>query len=59
MIQLVALIPQKKSLLLAQKAMNYRKINDVMEAFEKLDLSPVTIGKRQKVQYLDSIYDYL
>jgi len=59
MIQLVTLIPEKKSILLAQRAMNHRKIDEVMVAFEKIDLSPVTIGKRQNVRYLENIYSYL
>jgi hypothetical protein len=33
MLRLVELIPDKKSLLLAQKALNYRRIDKVMNAF--------------------------
>mgnify|MGYP000006247825 CR=1 FL=1 len=59
MLRLIDLIPEKKSLLLAQKALQYRKVDEVMAAFAKLGLSPVTIGKREKVQFVDSLYRYL
>ena len=56
MLRLAALIPEKKSLYLAQKAMNCRNIEKVMEAFAKINLSPVTIGKRHNVKNLKCIY---
>lgn len=59
MIGLVDLIPEKKSLLLAQKALNYRKIEYVTETFAKINLSPVTIGKRCNVKRLECLYSYL
>ena len=59
MLRLIALVPEKKSLLLAQKAMNCRNVEKIMEAFEKLDISPVTISKRQDVKWLKNIYEYL
>ncbi len=59
MLRLVTLIPEKKSLLLAQKALNYRRIDDVMEAFAKINLSPVTISRRYDVKHLKNIYSYL
>lgn len=59
MIELIDLIPEKKSLLLAQKALNYRKIEYIMEAFAKINLSPVTIGKRSNVKRLECLYSYL
>ncbi len=59
MLRLVALVPEKKSLLLAQKALNYRRIDDVMKNFAKIDVSPVTISKRHKVDFLESLYSYL
>lgn len=59
MLQLLALIPEKKSLQLAQKAMNCRNIEKVMETFAKINLSPVTISKRQDTRYLESLYAYL
>lgn len=59
MLRLLALIPEKKSLLLAQKSLNYRRIDDVMETFEKIDVSPITIRKRHDVRYLKCLYSYL
>lgn len=57
MLRLVALIPEKKSLYLAQKAMDCRNIEKVVEAFVEINLSPVTISKRQDVKCLKNIYD--
>lgn len=59
MLRLVALIPEKKSLYLAQKAMECRNMEKVMEAFAKINLSPVTISKRQDVKRLDNFFEYL
>jgi len=59
MLQLVTLIPEKKSLYLAQKAMNCRDIEKVMEEFAKINLSPVTVSKRHDVQHLTNLYSYL
>ena len=59
MLRLVALVPEKKSLLLAQKALNYRRIDDVMETFAKINVSPITISKRHDVKHLKCLYDYL
>jgi len=59
MLRLLTLIPEKKSLLLAQKAMAYRHPNDLLIEFAKINLSPVTISKRQEVKSLRNIYDYL
>lgn len=56
MIRLLALIPEKKSLYLAQKEMNCRNVEKVMEAFAKINLSPVTISKRHDVKHLDNLY---
>lgn len=58
MLRLLVLIPEKKSVHLAQKAMNCRNIEKVMAAFAKINLSPVTISKRQDVKYLENIYAY-
>lgn len=57
--RLVALIPEKKSVYLAQKAMNCRNMEKVMKAFAKINLSPVTISKRLDVKWLMSVYEYL
>lgn len=57
MLRLVTLIPEKKSLHLAQKSMNCsRDMNKIMEAFTEINLSPITISKRQFVKHLDNIY---
>lgn len=58
MLRLLALLPEKKSLHLAQKAVNCRDIEKVMEAFVKIHLSPVTISKRHEVKCLENIYAY-
>lgn len=58
MLRLLALIPDKKSLHLAQKAMNCRDVEKVMMAFTKINLSPVTISKRHEVKHLDNLYSY-
>jgi hypothetical protein len=59
MLRLLTLIPEKKSLLLAQRALNYRKVEDIMEAFTEIEVSPVTISKRHDVKRLDNIYKYM
>lgn len=59
MSRLIALIPEKKSLLLAQKMLNYRRIDDVMENFAKINVSPITISKRHDVKDLECLYSYL
>ena len=59
MLRLLTLIPEKKSLYLAQKSMNCRNIEKVMRAFSDISVSPVTISKRYDVKYLKNIYDFL
>ena len=59
MLRLVELIPEKKSLYLAQKAMEYRNMEKVMEAFAKINLSAVTISRRHGVKYLKNVYAYI
>lgn len=59
MLRLLALIPEKKSLYLAQKAMNCRNMEKVMEEFAKINVSPVTISKRHDIEYMKNIYEYL
>ena len=58
MLRLLALIPDKKSLYLAQKALNCRDVEKVMIAFTKINLSPVTISKRHEVKHLNNLYSY-
>ena len=59
MIKLIELIPKKKSLYLAIKTMNDRNIDKTIEAFRNLNLSPVTLSKRQDIKYLGTLYRYL
>ena len=59
MLKLLALIPEKKSIHLAQKAMNCRNIDEVMKAFAKINLTPVTLSKRHGIKHLDCLYDYI
>lgn len=57
MLKLIDLIPEKKSLLLAQKALNSRKVDDVMEEFATIGVSPVTISKRCSTINLPNLYN--
>ena len=59
MLRLVELIPEKKSLYLAQKAMEYRNMEKVVESFAKINVSPVTISKRHNIKYLKNLYAYI
>jgi hypothetical protein len=59
MLRLVALVPEKKSLLLAQKALSYRRIDKVMEEFRNVEVSPVTISKRHDIKMLDNLFKYM
>ena len=56
MLRLLMLIPEKKSIHLAQKATRFRNVEKVMEAFSKINLSPVTLSKRHDVRCLESLY---
>lgn len=59
MLHLVALIPEKKSLYLAQKSMNCRNMEKVMKTFAKINLATVTLSRRQDTKYLKNVYEYL
>jgi len=59
MLRLLELVPEKKSLLLAQKALNYRRVDRVMAAFEEIGVSPVTVSKRHNIKELESLYGYM
>lgn len=59
MIRLIALVPEKKSLWLAQKAINCRDMDKIMEEFAKINLAPVTISKRCDVKHIKSLYTYM
>lgn len=59
MLRLVTLIPKKKSLYLAQKAMDCRNMEKVMKVFGEINVSPVMISKRQNEKMLENLYGYL
>lgn len=59
MLRLFSLIPEKKSLYLAQKTMEYRNMDKVMDAFAEIKLSPVTISKRDSFRKLENMYLYI
>ncbi len=59
MLRLLALIPEKKSLYLAQKSMDCRDMDKIMKAFAEINVSPVTISKRHDVKHLENIYGYI
>lgn len=58
-ITLVERIPEKRSLWLGQKTISSRRLKDVMGMFTKMDISPVTISKRQDIKKLKNIYRYM
>ena len=59
MARLLILVSQKKSLRLAQKEMNCRNVEMVMEAFAQINLAPVALSKRHSAKFLGNLYDFL
>jgi hypothetical protein len=59
MLHLLKLLPEKKSLYLAQKALNCRNIDQVMDTFSEIEVSPITISKRHNEKILDNLYKYM
>lgn len=59
MLRLMKLIPEKKSLYLAFRELNMRNKDDVLIWFAELNVSPITISKREDVSRLKNLYDYL
>lgn len=59
MLNLVTLVTEKKSLLLAQKELSHRRIKEVMAEFREIELSPVTISKRHDIKQLDNLYKFM
>ena len=59
MMRLLTMIPEKKSLHLAQKSMAYRHPERLLVEFAKIGLSPVTLSKRQNVKKLKNLYAYM
>jgi len=58
MLRLLELVPKKKSLHLAIKELNDRHISRILSEYHSINLSPVTISKRQKVKKLISLYSF-
>jgi hypothetical protein len=56
MLRLIDLIPEKKSIYLAQKEMDYRSMDKVMEAFAEINLSPITISRRWGNERLEGVH---
>lgn len=59
MLRLMRLVPKKKSLYLAFKELNVRNKDDVLVWFAELNVSPITVSKREDLSSLKNIYDYL
>lgn len=58
MLRLLSLIPEKKSLHMAQRVMSYRHPDELLVEFAKINLSPINISVRQETKYLKNLYDY-
>ena len=50
--------PEPYTVYLAQKAMKCRDVEKVMDMFAKINVSPVTISKRHKIKYTQTLDDY-
>ena len=59
MTNLLNLIPEKKSLYLAEKELNAKNMDEIRNCFVNLNLSPITISKDKKISYLPNLYQYL
>lgn len=59
MLELLRLVPEKKTLALAFKEMNVRSREDMLMWFAKINVSPITISKREDTRHLKNIYCYL
>lgn len=59
MLRLLRLVPEKKSLHLAFKELNVRDKDAVLIWFAELNISPITISKREDISRLKNLYDYL
>ncbi|MBQ9927324.1 MAG: hypothetical protein IJO65_05060 [Lachnospiraceae bacterium] len=58
MLQLINLIPTKKSFYLANKELHTRNIDALLLCFAALNVSPITISKNKKTTFLPNLYDY-
>lgn len=59
MLSLLRLVPKKKSLYQAIKELKLRDIDEILELFAKLNVSPITISKREDISFLENLYNYL
>ena len=59
MLRLLRLVPKKKSLYLAFKELDVRDKDAMLGWFAELNVSPITISKREDVSHLKNIYKYL
>lgn len=59
MLRLLRFVPEKKSLHLAFKELNVRNKDAVLVWFAELNISPITLSKREDISRLRNIYDYL
>ena len=59
MIFLLELVPQKRSLLLAFKSLKTRNLPDIRAAFEDINVSILSLPKRNNNNKLDSLYSFL
>jgi hypothetical protein len=58
MLRLLRLIPEKKSLLEAQKEMSDRNMDKLMLWFAEAGINPITISKRHDMKFLQNLYDF-
>lgn len=59
MLNLLRLVPEKKSLYLAFKESKIRHKDEVLLWFAELNVSPITISKREDLKYLKNLYEYI
>ena len=59
MMKVLKLVPRKKSLYLAFKEAKVRDKYEMLRWFAQLNVSPITISKREGLKHLKNLYDYL
>lgn len=59
MIQILRLTPKKKSLYQAMKELKIRDSNEVLLWFAELNVSPITISRREKADFFKNLYEFL
>ena len=58
MLQLLRMVSEKQSLYLAFRQLNIKEKTKELLRFSNVGVSPITLGKREKVDYLPSLYKY-